>query len=125
MTRAPAGYRHLLRVRLGGPTGPAGKLLECESRTTGRHFWKVRLDNGEWEWPERRGGVVVDGPGDAVNPECRECGLPFIYRAGSGELICEACNQNIFGGADRASEPPPVPLYDYHPRRKWFKRGKR
>lgn len=131
MSRTPAGYRHGLRVRMGGPSGPRGVLLECESRRTGGKYWRVRLQGGPpvvWCWPDERGGIVVDGDGEAVDV-CHDCGLRFIKRAGSGELLCTRCDAEAFGTAIRArevSDPPPTKRYgDTRPRRKWIpsKRG--
>jgi hypothetical protein len=117
---------------MGGLNGPRGVLLECESRL-GRKYWKVRLqemnaDGGsKWVWPDALGGIVVDGPLDmgahpAVVDLCQSCGLRFIKRAGSGELICERCDAETFGTAARASEPPPVKpkgFSDTRPRRRF------
>ena len=93
---------------MGGPSGPRGVLLECESRA-GRKYWRVRLQGvpSEWVWPDALGGVVVDGEGEAVDI-CRSCGLRFITRTGSGELICSRCDAEQFGTAIRVSEPPPM-----------------
>lgn len=122
MTLTHAGYRHGLRVRMGGPNGPHGVLLECESRRTHKKFWRVRLQgSGEWVWPEHLGGIVVDGPGDAV-AICASCGLRFIHRKTDGEVICARCDAEQFGTAVRTSEPPPAKRFgDTRPRRRWFK----
>jgi hypothetical protein len=117
-THRPAGYRHGLRVRMGTPDGPRGVLLECDSRA-GRKYWRVRLQTGEWKWPNELGGLIVDGDGDAVS-ECASCGLRFILRTGSGDLICTRCDYEQFGTEARVSDPPPARRF--HERRRWIKR---
>jgi hypothetical protein len=120
--KTPPGFRHGLRVRLGTATGPQGKLLYCESKTTGNHYWKVRLLDGTWHWPDN---IVVDGPGDTVNPRCANCGLPFVMRAGSGELTCEPCDREQFGTHEERSLDPP-PARRWNSRRRWIgRRGTR
>jgi hypothetical protein len=130
MPRDTSGYRHGLRVRMGGPGGPRGVLFECESRV-GRKYWKVRLQTLDqsgarlqashtWVFPDKLGGIVVDGPadGDAVEI-CASCGLRFIHHRGDGELICERCDAEQFGTAVRSTEPPPVKRFgDDRPRRR-------
>jgi hypothetical protein len=110
---------------MGGPSGPRGVLLQCESRA-GRQFWRVRLQdataNGgtQWVWPDDLGGVVVEGEGDAV-ALCQSCGLRFILRHGSGELICSRCDLEQFGTAERVSDPPPAKRFgDTRIRRRWI-----
>ena len=126
----PAGYRHGLRVRMGSATGPRGVLLECESRA-GKKFWRVRLQGlGVWCWPNERGGIVVDGVGDAI-AECRQCELRFIHTTGDGELICARCDAETFGTAVRGDEGEAHPFKkryeDRSHRRRWIpsKRGRR
>lgn len=104
---------------MGGVDGARGVLLHCESRTRpGRRYWKVRLQSGTWVWPNEHGGLVVDGDGDHVTPECAACGLPFICRTGSRELICARCDAEQFGtAAARASDPPPTRRWNA--RRRW------
>ena len=123
----PAGYQHGLRVRLGSATGPLGKLLHCESKRTGGKYWRVRLDSGEWKWPNEDGGVIVDGPGNAVST-CQQCGLRFVLRQGSGEVICTRCDREMFGTHDeRVSDPPPAKRWNDS--RRWIRpkpiRGRR
>jgi len=121
MTHAPAGYRHGLRVRMGGPNGPRGVLLECESRKSGRMYWRVRLqDSGDWVWPDALGGIVVDGTGTAVTI-CQSCGLRFVHHVNDGELICGRCDAEQFGTAVRTSEPPPTKRFrDGRDHRRWI-----
>jgi hypothetical protein len=102
MARVPDGFAHGLRVRLGTPTGPRGVLYQCESKRTGGTYWKVRLESGEWVWPDH---VLVDGPGDTI-ATCQSCRLDFITTIG-GELICRRCSTEAFGSdAERASDAP-------------------
>jgi hypothetical protein len=104
---------------MGTADGPRGKLFHCQSKQSGRWYWRVRLESGDWVFPDQRGGIVVDGPGDAVSPHCADCDLPFVTRAGSGELVCTACNDAIFGtDQDRASDPPPARRWNA--RRRWI-----
>ena len=92
-----SAFRHYLRVRLG-VTGPKGRLLRCEKRDGGS-YWKVKLDSGEWVWPD---GLIVDGPGDRVGT-CGDCGLSFMS---TGALaLCPICDEAAFGTASRATEP--------------------
>ena len=102
------GFVHGLRVRVKGKTGYAdgarGVLMRCSSRSTGREYWKIRLqESGEWIWPD---DFVVDGAGTLVGC-CGRCGLPFLHRG--GEPICERCDVEQFGTAFRASDPVDVP----------------
>jgi hypothetical protein len=108
--RDESGFRHGLRVRVGGAAGPKGVLFECRGRNG--PFWKVRLQGGEWVWPD---DLIVDGPGTEVNPCCASCALPFIMRAGSGELICNRCDAEQFGTAVRATDPPTAHTFDHIP----------
>ena len=106
MTPRPptSAFRHGMRVRV---QGAKGVLLECTpSRTSGRPYWKVRLQTGQWVWPD---DLVVDGPGDERVEACASCGLPYYRRAGSGELICARCDVEQFGGATR--DPPDGPFH--------------
>jgi hypothetical protein len=121
----PPGFRHGLRVRLGSATGPQGKLLHCQSNATGAYYWRVRLLDGSWAWPDAHGGIVVDGPGTHVNPRCANCELPFVTHAGSGELLCAPCDREQFGTEhERLSEPPPARRWNS--RRRWIgRRGTR
>lgn len=60
---------HGYRVLVGGRPGV---LLRCESKRGG-HYWKVKLDDGTWAWPD---GVMAESRG-AYSHTCRECALPF------------------------------------------------
>lgn len=93
--RDESGFRHGLRVRMGA-TGPRGKLLHCD----GRHgkYWKVRLDNGTWVWPD---DIVIDGRGEHVE-RCLDCRLPFMGNV--GDLLCTPCQETQFGtSTDRST----------------------
>lgn len=101
MSRAPldtSAFRHYMRVRMG-VSGPTGRLLRCTKRDGGGTYWKVRLDSGEWVWPDR---LVLDGPGDRV-ATCADCGLPFMTN--SAEVLCPYCDEAAFGSKARAAEP--------------------
>jgi len=94
-----AHYRHRTRVRVGGLTGPKGRLLKCERRDGSGTYWKVKLDSGEWVWPR---DLVIDGPGDRI-AQCGDCELPFITDGTSP--LCPGCDAAAFGSAeDRADE---------------------
>ncbi len=88
--RDETGFRHGLRVRIGA-NGPKGKLLQCEKRDNSGKYWRVRLDSGEWVWPDN---IVIDGPGDHVE-RCLECRLEFIGNV--GDLLCTPCQDDRFG----------------------------
>jgi hypothetical protein len=110
--RDESGFRHGLRVRIGAPTGPKGKLLRC----TGRNwpYWKVHLDNGEWVWPD---DIIIDGAGDRVE-RCLDCRLPFMGTL--GDLLCPGCQESQFGTpADRKTA---VDDLRYRPRTRAFHR---
>jgi hypothetical protein len=94
-----SAFRHLMRVRLG-VKGPKGQLLRCSKREGGGTYWKVKLDSGEWVWPD---GIIIDGPGDRVGT-CAECGLPFMSPS-PVPPICGVCDEKLFGTQQRASEP--------------------
>jgi len=104
--RDPSGYRHGLHIRLGSAIGPKGVLLRCEKRDGSGTYWRIRMHSGEWIWPDRR-TMIVDGPGEVVNPSCGSCGLPFVVRSHSNELICEPCATEEFGPTTR--EPDSLP----------------
>lgn len=90
--RSEHGFRHGLRVRIG-PHGPKGRLLRCQGRN--QPYWRVRLDDGTWAWPD---DLVVDGPGDTLEPQCLDCRLPFM--GAIGDLICQPCQRAQFGEGD-------------------------
>jgi hypothetical protein len=48
--------------------------MQCTSKRTGKEFWKVKLDTGEWVWPE---DLVQDGIGDCLT-RCGDCGMRFL-----------------------------------------------
>jgi hypothetical protein len=98
-TNTTAGYKHLMRVRLGRH-GPAGRLLHCEKKDKSGWYWKVKLDSGEWVWPA---DLHVDGTGPLVS-HCRDCGLPFIHER-AGEALCRYCDEDAHGTTQRAQEP--------------------
>jgi hypothetical protein len=88
--RDESGYRHLMRVRLGAH-GAKGRLMRCTSKRTGKPFWKVKLDTGEWVWPE---DLVQDGIGDCLT-RCGDCGMRFLS---NGQLpLCSVCAPSAFG----------------------------
>lgn len=95
-----SGFRHGLRVRMG-VSGPKGMLLKCEKRDRSGHYWKVRLQSGEWVWPE---GLILDGLGDRV-AVCEECALPFMTDKVGDGLLCTRCDETIFGTQAQADEP--------------------
>jgi hypothetical protein len=112
--RREQSFRNGLRVRIGGATGSRGVLRHCESKLNpGTFYWKVRLDNGQWVWPD---GLVVDGPGDEVALMCGRCELPYLRVRGGGELICRPCSDEQFGPADRQDDIHPRP---FNQRRRW------
>jgi len=90
--RSEYGFRHNLPVRIGSPTGPKGRLLQCNGRTG--QYWKVKLDSGDWVWPD---DIIVDDGGDRIEI-CLDCRLRFLGKP--GELICRRCQETTFGTAD-------------------------
>jgi hypothetical protein len=88
--RDESSYRHYMRVRMGA-TGPKGRLLKCKKRDGSGYFWKVKLDSGEWVWPD---GLVLDGPGDRV-ATCGDCGIAFM--ADGRSPLCPTCDESAFG----------------------------
>jgi hypothetical protein len=96
-----SGFRHGLRVRMGA-TGPKGMLLKCLKKDGSGHYWKVRLQSGEWVWPE---GFILDGVGDQV-AVCEQCALPFMTTKVGGGLLCDRCDEDMYGTRARAAEPP-------------------
>lgn len=112
--RDTSGYRHGLRVRLG-VTGPKGILLRCETKDGAGHYWKVRLQRGDWVWPD---GCILEGPGDQV-ARCEACGLSFLTDQRGDGLLCPVHDEEIFGTRARAAEPP-SPRTSYG--RRWIRR---
>lgn len=112
-TRDDSGFRHRLRVRIGGIDGPKGRLYHCDGRQG--KFWKVRLDTGEWVWPDR---LVVDGPGDHYNHACLDCRLPF--KGDVGDLLCQACQETV-RGEEPVDSGHGIRSDTYH-RRRWASR---
>ena len=88
--RDETGFRHGLRVRMGA-TGQKGQLLRCEKRDGTGHYWKVKLSNGQWVWPD---GIVIDGTGQHMS-HCHECRLPFM--GSLTDLLCQPCQDEVFG----------------------------
>ena len=110
MKTDPAGFRHGLRVRVGGVRGV---LLRCRKRDDSADYWKVRTQEtpARWLWPDR---IVVDGAGDVQQPACLDCRLPFI--GSTGDLLCQRCQAEATGAATR---------YDDRPREQWNERRRR
>jgi hypothetical protein len=102
-----SGFHHGLRVRMGA-RGPKGMLLRCERRDGTGFYWKVRLNTGEWVWPE---GLILEGPGTRVGV-CEQCALPFMTDQTGDGLLCPRCDEEIHGTRARAADPTP-------PRRQW------
>jgi len=86
--RDESAFRHGLRVRIGA-NGPKGKLFKCQGQRG--PFWKVKLQNGEWVWPD---GIVIDGAGTHLQ-HCLDCRLPFMGDV--GDLLCKPCQDDTFG----------------------------
>lgn len=80
-------FTHGMRVRVGGFQGRRGRILRCKRKPpqTG-HYWKVKLDTGEWVWPT---DVVSDTDG-RLELRCQECGIRF--RCHESEPFCPACD---------------------------------
>lgn len=88
-----AAFQHYMRVRIGGAGGPLGRLMRCEKKDGSGHYWKVRLDTGEWVWPD---AMVLDGPGHYVG-HCAECELPMLMEQPNGVGLCRYCDESMFG----------------------------
>lgn len=95
-------FRHYTRVRIGA-TGPKGRLLRCEKRDGSGSYWKVKLDSGEWVWPDDR--MLIDGPGERI-ARCGDCELPFLTDGSSP--LCPLCNEEAFGTRRRQVKPEPT-----------------
>jgi hypothetical protein len=96
--RDESGYKHLMRVRLGAH-GAKGRLMRCTSKRTGKPFWKVKLDTGEWVWPE---DLVQDGIGDCLT-RCGDCGMRFLSNGQSP--LCPVCAPSAFGAPSEIRRP--------------------
>lgn len=68
-----------------GHGGPVGTLFFCK-----RRFWKVRMDAGDWRWPD---GIVVLSAGSFVRT-CQECDLQFRTDK-AGEVFCNPCDRRM------------------------------
>lgn len=99
--RDESAYRHYTRVRIG-ITGPQGRLMRCAKKDGSGHYWKVRLDTGEWMWPA---DLILDGPGDRV-AACAECGMRFMTTEPA--VLCPGCDEKLFGTQQRAEEPDDI-----------------
>lgn len=73
-----------LRVTFGH-AGEKGTLFFCK-----RRFWKVRMDAGDWRWPD---GIVIDSTGAHVSV-CQECELEFRSDK-PREVFCAQCEQRM------------------------------
>ena len=117
MRLTPRGYRHGLRVRMGGVDGPRGVLFRCDKRDGSGVYWKVRLQGvpTRWVWPD---GLIVDGVGAALGAvPCASCGLPYLS---DGDLICDRCTAEQFGTATaRALDADPAPAVNADGDRRW------
>jgi len=94
VTLPPRGYRHGLRVRVGASRQP-GVLLRCERRDGTGSYWRIRLQSGQWLWPNECVSLVIDGPGDTVN-RCQDCGMLFLTDDPTAP-ICARCDYEVFG----------------------------
>lgn len=98
-----AAFKHYLRVRIGGAGGPLGRLMRCEKKDGSGHYWKVKLDTGEWVWPD---AMVLDGPGQHVGT-CVECELPLLVGRPGDAGLCRSCQDATFGtDAQHADDGP-------------------
>jgi hypothetical protein len=73
-----------LRVTFGHGR-EAGTLFLCKHR-----FWKVRMDAGDWRWPD---GIVVESTGAHVRV-CQECELEFRTDV-RNEVFCVPCDRRM------------------------------
>jgi hypothetical protein len=96
--RDESGYRDGMRVCLG-PNGAKGRLRRRTSKRTGKPFWKVKLDSGEWAWPE---DLVQDGIGDCLT-RCGDCGMRFLSNGQSP--LCSVCAPSAFGAPSEIRRP--------------------
>src|SRR5262245_26672405 len=111
------GFRHGLRVRIGGLTGQRGVLLLCEKRDGTGRYWKVRLNSGEWVWPDQ---LVADGLG-AHLATCADCNIRFVT-ADPSRPTCDRCEAEARGTAvHRFLDADPGQCDDERDRR--FRRG--
>jgi hypothetical protein len=83
-------FHHGDRVRLGGFEGKRGVVLRCQKRTGPGHYFKVKLDNGSWVWPD---GAVVDSIG-TYELTCSECAGLFRSNAIT-EVFCPNCERRM------------------------------
>jgi hypothetical protein len=85
--------------------GPAGVLLRCVSERTRGVYWKVKLDSGEWVWPDR---VVAESTGPCI-ARCVECELDYRGDSPAAGGLCPNCVRALdrqYGPAhDRGAGP--------------------
>lgn len=86
-----SSFRHYMRVRIG-VDGPKGRLLRCEKRDHSDFYWRIKLQSGEWVWPDER--MILDGPGTHV-VTCGDCEIRFMSDGRSP--LCPSCDPKAFG----------------------------
>lgn len=105
--RSMHGYRVTI-----GHGGPAGVLNRCFSKTTRRYYWKVRLDDGTWVWPER---AVADSTG-RYELRCGEC--PLSFRSDDPYVrYCPNCLRAIDARSGPDYDPGAGPSHQFGARR--------
>ena len=81
-----------------GVGGAAGTVIR-RPRTGGGHYFKVRLDSGEWVWPDR----AVALSSGAHERRCAECEIAF-RTDDHAEVHCPNCARRLTG-QDPGSRP--------------------
>lgn len=79
--------------------GPKGIVYRCPRKDGAGSYFKVKLANGTWTWPD---GAVADSTGEYVC-RCRECRIPFKSDQPK-ERLCPNCDRRL----DRPGQPGDV-----------------
>jgi hypothetical protein len=93
--RPPSCFTHYARVLVGANRAP-GRLMRCQSKRTGGEYWKVRLDSGEWLWPDN---IILATPGERV-ATCELGGGRFLTDETGEGLLCPKHDGETFGTAE-------------------------
>ncbi len=122
MAHSALQLHHGDRVRVGTYDGRLGTVIRCRKKNGSSHYFKIKLDDGEWLWPDH---VVADSRGQ-YDCTCRECEIPF-KSDDIGEIFCPNCTrrQNAeLQAAGREAGGPRFPMRWKHEdrgqgRRRW------
>ena len=108
-------------------SGQAGEIIRCFSRVKRSFYFRVKFDNGTWDWPN---DVIAESSGRWI-VKCQECDIDYRTEAPNGNGFCPNClqrlnleeqakraNPSISGALSRNSRYGPRYSREYHEQNK-------